>query len=600
MKGLIFIGCLLLGQFAFSADAPKTDGIEWQEWSPAVFEKAKAEDKLVLLNLHAVWCHWCHVMDQQTYSNPKVIALIRSKYIAVSVDQDSRPDLSNRYEDYGWPATVIFASDGSELAKRRGFIPPEGMASTLQAFIDDPTPGPSANDDSQKVQYSKTSILTDAQRKDLKAALLAGYDGKYGSWGRDQKYLDWNNVEYCMTQARAGDIRMEKLAKQTLTAQLQLIDPVWGGVYQYSTDGDWNHPHFEKIMQFQGENLRMYAMGYMYWKDPTYLHAASNIHRFVRDFLTSLEGSYYTSQDADVVDGVHSADYFKLDDAGRRKQGIPRVDKHVYARENGWMIYALAKLYAATGNQSYLDEALNATNTILHQRSMPSGGWRHDAENEAGPFLGDALYMGRACLGLYEVTGDVQWLFQSEQAAIFIIDRCQPEDDAAGVMTTAISESNIVPSKPEFDENVDVARFANLLYYYTDNFHYRDLAKCAMRFLSTPEIATKRGAYVGGLLLADMETNSAPLHIVVVGSKSDDAAKKLFAAAVRYPGNYKQIEWQEPHTEALHPDVTYPDLPQAAVYICTNNSCSAPIFKPEDLAPKIEKMQARGKGSAGR
>ena len=386
------------------------------------------------------------------------------------------------------------------------------------------------------------------------------------------------------------------MAKQTLTAQLQLIDPVWGGVDQYSTDGDWNHPHFEKIMQFQAEDLRTYALAYMVWKDQKDLRAATDIHRYVRDFLTNPSGAFYTSQDADIVDGQHSADYFKLNDADRRKQGVPRVDKHLYGRENGWMIYALARLYASTGNESYLQEALTATTYMLHERSMPSGGWRHDAANEGGPFLGDTLYMGRACLGLYEVTGDVQWLFQAEQAAIFMIDRCQPlEKDAAGVVASAYSEANIVASKPEFDENVDVARFANLLYYYTDNFHYRELAECAMRFVSTPEIATKRGAYVGGLLLADLEVNSAPLHIVVVGSKSDDTAKKLFAAAVKYPGNYKQLEWQEPKTEALHKDVTYPDLPQAAAYICTNNSCSAPIFKAEDLAPKIDNLQARGK-----
>ena len=76
------------------------------------------------------------------------------------------------------------------------------------------------------------------------------------------------------------------MAKQTLTAQLQLIDPVWGGVYQYSTDGDWDHPHFEKIIQFQAENLRTYASAYALWKDPVCLKIATGIHRFVHDFLS--------------------------------------------------------------------------------------------------------------------------------------------------------------------------------------------------------------------------------------------------------------------------------------------------------------------------
>ena len=82
-------------------------------------------------------------MEEITYRDPKVIALIKQRYIAVRVDQDARPDLSNRYEDYGWPATVVFNADGSEIVKRQGYIPPKPMASMLQAIIDDPSPGPS-------------------------------------------------------------------------------------------------------------------------------------------------------------------------------------------------------------------------------------------------------------------------------------------------------------------------------------------------------------------------------------------------------------------------------------------------------------------------
>ena len=80
-------------------------------------------------------------LSRRRHADPQVAALIRDKYIAVHVDQDARPDLANRYEDYGWPATIIFHMDGSELVKRRGYIPPKPMASLLQAVIDDPTPG---------------------------------------------------------------------------------------------------------------------------------------------------------------------------------------------------------------------------------------------------------------------------------------------------------------------------------------------------------------------------------------------------------------------------------------------------------------------------
>ena len=90
----------------------------------------------MLLDLEAVWCHWCHVMDGITYLHPVVLRLLNQHYILVKVDQDSRPDISNRYQDYGWPATVVFAANGSEIVKRQGYIPPRPMASMLQAIID--------------------------------------------------------------------------------------------------------------------------------------------------------------------------------------------------------------------------------------------------------------------------------------------------------------------------------------------------------------------------------------------------------------------------------------------------------------------------------
>src|ERR1700744_5527021 len=123
--------------------------LRWQPWSDAAFAQARKEHKFVLLDLEAVWCHWCHVMDDVTYRDPVVTRLLQQRYVLVKVDQDSRPDISNRYEDYGWPATVVFGADGSEIVKRQGYIPPRPMSSMLQAIIDDPTPGPSVQPTSQ-------------------------------------------------------------------------------------------------------------------------------------------------------------------------------------------------------------------------------------------------------------------------------------------------------------------------------------------------------------------------------------------------------------------------------------------------------------------
>src|SRR5262245_19365170 len=125
-----------------AAEGSKKGAIDWQPYSNAVFERAKAEKRYILLDVGAVWCHWCHVMEKDTYANPEVIAAIRAHYIPVRVDQDARPDISIRYEDYGWPATVILGADGTEIFKERGYVPARRMLAVLEEVVKDPSPVP--------------------------------------------------------------------------------------------------------------------------------------------------------------------------------------------------------------------------------------------------------------------------------------------------------------------------------------------------------------------------------------------------------------------------------------------------------------------------
>src|ERR1035438_3738877 len=190
--------------FAAAASTGAADAIAWQPWSDAAFATAKREHKFVIMDLEAVWCHWCHVMDETTYRDPMVIALVGARYVAVRVDQDSRPDLANRYEDYGWPATVVFAADGSEIARRRGYLTPAEMASMLQAIIDDPSPGPSVAP-AARPQYPPDARPDDAVAEQVRKRLLSGYDRAGGGWSGEHKFLDADNVEFCLRAAARGD-----------------------------------------------------------------------------------------------------------------------------------------------------------------------------------------------------------------------------------------------------------------------------------------------------------------------------------------------------------------------------------------------------------
>jgi uncharacterized protein YyaL (SSP411 family) len=587
---------LLIAALLFAAaPARAEDAIAWQPWSDAAFAAAKRDHKFVIMDLEAVWCHWCHVMDEVTYRDPRVIALMGASYVAVKVDQDSRPDLANRYEDYGWPATIVFAADGSEIVRRRGYLSPEEMASMLQAIIDDPSPGPSVTADGSQKPPSAVHP-GDALTEEIRKGLLAGYDREVGGWSGEHKFLDADNVEYCLRAAGRGDAEAAAIARDMLRLQRQLFDAAWGGVYQYSAAGDWVHPHFEKIMSIQADNLRIYAMASEQWPAWGYREAAGGIRRYLRNFLQSPDGAFFTSQDADLVPGEHAGNYFLLDDDARRARGIPRVDKHLYARENGWVITALCTLSCATGDAALVQDAARAADWVAEHRALADGGFRHDYADAAGPFLGDTLAMGSAFLALHQATGDPAWLTRAEAAARFIRGHFARGHEP-GFATSDPAAHPFPTPRPEFDESVALARFANLLGRATGIPEDHAMAESSLRWLFSTETLRRRGPYVGGLLLAEEELRVEPLHVTVVGHKDDPVARALFASAVRAPTAYKLVEWWDrregppPRGESI-----FPDLDRSAAYLCANGACSPPISDAAALSLRLDKATAAAGG----
>jgi uncharacterized protein YyaL (SSP411 family) len=397
-------------------------------------------------------------------------------------------------------------------------------------------------------------------------------------------------VEYCLRAASRGDAEANAVARDILRLQEQLIDPAWGGVYQYSAAGDWVHPHFEKIMAMQADNLRIYSLAAALWPDWGYQSAAGNIVRYLRGFLESPDGSYYTSQDADLVPGEHAAEYFSLDDAGRRARGIPRVDTHRYARENGWAISALAAYSGATGDPLPLKEALRAAGWVAANRGLPGGGFRHDENDAAGPFLGDTLSMGSAFLALYQATGDAAWLNRAQSTADFVKVHFSRGDQPGFASSDTMTQSFPKPL-PQFDEAIALARFANLLGHASGRPADHALAESSLRWATSSENVGHRGSYTGGLLLAGEELRTEPLHVTVVGKKDDPVSQAMFAAANRAPAAYRLVEWWD-RREGAPPrgESIFPDLDKPAAYLCANGACSSPIPNSAALTKRLAKV----------
>ncbi|MDX1569668.1 MAG: DUF255 domain-containing protein [Xanthomonadales bacterium] len=577
MKWLLFLSLSFCLAAAHPGDEPSL--VPWLDSEVEAFQRARAENKPVLLYLEAVWCHWCHVIDRETYGNAEVAELINGHFIPVRIDQDARPDLANRYRDYGWPATIWFTPDGRDMVKRQGYIGPEPMARLLRAIIADPTPEASAQ--LEQPVIAATSSLDEALRSELLRRHVTTHDAETGGLAINQKFLDRDSVELDLVLCGEGGAAACVRARRTLDAALALIDPVWGGVYQYSTFADWEHPHFEKLATIQGEYLRIYVLAAARTGEAQYSRAARLIQDYLRNFLTDRDGAFYASQDADLVPGEKAAGYFSLPDAERRALGIPRIDRNRYARENGVIAEALATRYEFTRDETALDAALRAVAWIEANRATADGGFRHGANDPAGPYLADTLAMGRAYLALYKATAERNFLAKAGRAADFIDARFRDEH---GGFSTAQSADAVIKPVPQIDENIALARFANLLFQITGESRYREIAAEAMRYLTTPDVATRR-ITEAGILLADREFNRDPLHLTVVGGKDEPIAQQLFLAALDQPGWYKRPEWWDRSEGPLpNPDVTYPELKRPAVFVCTDNRCSLPIFEPAGLS----------------
>lgn len=572
--------------------ATDTDLIKWQDWSDDLFARAEAEKRFVILDLEAVWCHWCHVMDQTTYASAQVADLINAHYIPVRVDQDANPDLANRYGDWGWPATIVFAPDGTEIVKRRGYISPVFMISMLDAIVKDPSPGPSVLPEVEILPGS--GGLTAKQREQLRDDFWRVYDRENGGWGNVHKFIDLHSLEYALARAQAGERVHELMARQTLNQALLLIDTEWGGIYQYSDQRDWRSPHYEKIMLTQTSAMRVYALAHQLWgsENEDYLGAAKLIWRYLEERMGAPDGGFYTSQDADVDANMDGKTFYAMAAEHRDKLGRqPRIDQNRYARENGWVIAALASMYDATGESAYLNRALSTVRWITTNRRIGDGGFAHGDEDRGGPFLGDNIAMARAFVGLYASTGERKWLDEAKRTLTFI--RQQLRQDTAGYLSHPIDPNAVgVFKRPLLlvEENVAVARVANQVRWYSGEKRFGDLAEHAMRYLASKGLTDNR-LFLHGVLLSDLEVSNEPVHITVVGAKSDKQAQALHAAARRYPGVFKRLEWWDRSEGPLpNADVKYPKTPRAAAFACTNQTCSLPVFESDKVAAMVDRL----------
>jgi hypothetical protein len=492
-------------------------GFAWRPWSAEALAEARREHKLVLIDGAAAWCHWCHVMDATTYRDPEIGRVLAERFVTIRFDADAQPDLAERYGAWGWPATIVLSPEAEELGKHRGYLPPDELRRVLAEAQAAAAPGPAA--DGARLEAADRPPPAEALPWVAGRALVdldSFYDPVEGSWGRRHKAPIGANVEVELTRAAHGDAAALGRALFTLQKQRALLDPVWGGIYQYSTGGAWSEPHYEKLMTFQAANLEAWARAYGQTHDAALLADARRLAGYMSGFLSDADGAFLVSQDADVgghderatfVDGDV---YYRLGDGARRALGMPRVDAHVYPFENGLALAAFAALYEVTGDGAVLARARRAADRARATMIGPDGAVRRRAE---GPrFLVDAAALGRGLARLAEVTGEASYRDAAVAiGAALVRDLIDPASAAFWDHTIDPAAAGVFARRARpAANNALAARFLAALGRITRDPAWRDHGRRALTAVCTPRALDERGRLVGEIVLALDEVGALP------------------------------------------------------------------------------------------
>ncbi|MCI0595307.1 MAG: DUF255 domain-containing protein, partial [candidate division Zixibacteria bacterium] len=442
---------------------------------------------------------------ETSYSDSEVIRFLNERFIPVRVEADQRPDVQNRYLSGGWPTTAVLVPTG-EVLWSGTYVPPGELRQVLAQVEDYYRKNKStvqAKIDSFKTQVAE-SIANPAPLPgelkldaidDIVTSAIENLDMANGGFGDGQKFPAPGTMTLLFLENHLKkNPKIENVLFTTLKNQEKLLDPVWGGFYRYATKPDWSHPHYEKMLSANAELLDNYIQAYQAAGEESYKKTALGVIRWLEGFMQDPKGGFYGSQDADLgshepeKDFIAGEEYFLLDDAARRKWGIPHVDKNIFSDWNGQMIRAYLAAYPVLGEKKLLDFALLSLDKIKKTVWDTKLGMAHNpaAKTVVRGLIADQVEVARAASMAYQVTGKKEYLDFAKEIMAWVLKNLQ--DAKGGGFYSAplanLSYGNLsLPDKP-FDENATTALALIELYRLTGDAVYKKAAEHTLKLLS--------------------------------------------------------------------------------------------------------------------
>src|SRR5690349_14799067 len=356
--------------------------VDWYPWGPEALERAKAEDKPILLSVGYSACHWCHVMAHESFEDAAVASVMNRDYVNIKVDREERPDIDQIYQTAhqmfaqgagGWPLTMFLSPDGTPFFGGTYF--PKTPRYGLPGFVDllervaaiwrEKRADIGEQNAQIKAAFSQTLPSGAAHRSEFDAAplraMLAGlrtnFDARYGGFGMAPKFPHPTDLEFCLRRGETG------IARTTLTRMCEggIYDQLGGGFCRYSVDQYWMIPHFEKMLYDNGPLLGLLADAWLVSKDPLYPRCAEETAGWIQREMQAPQGGYYSSLDAD---SEHEEGKFYVWDRDEVRALLSEEEFREVAATYGldrppnfegrhWHLH----VFASTGNQEILARA---------------------------------------------------------------------------------------------------------------------------------------------------------------------------------------------------------------------------------------------------
>ena len=596
---LLFPNCVDAGDFSLFRFSPRLNEahlVNWHIWGKDVFAKAQKEDKPIFIDLTAIWCHWCHVLDETTLSDPEIIRLLNKNFISIRVDADKRPDIYRRYIQGGLPSVALLAPTG-EILFGGNYIKPKDMIEILQQVSQ--IYKEEKENIYKKIEIMNQKIKTEIEKtSDLNIELKQSainqvlqsiktvFDQINGGFGMSPKFHHPTAIRLAFLkyhQTKSNSILQIITKTLDKMSQGEVFDSLEGGFFRYSTAQDWSKPHFEKMLDGNAGLLQNYLEAYQRTGNEKYKKTAKKILNYVENNLQHQQGGFYASQDADEI-------YYTLTLEERKKRSSPYVDKTIITNLNGMMISSYFMTANILRERKYFDFAVKSIRFLIASNYKKGKGFLHYAKQDDGDsgFLPDQVWMLKAVLDAYESSGDSFFLNYAEDIAADIkLNYFNPKkgnlrDIPNGSLEIAALRIPMAPKKENSVASENLLR----LYYYTYNKDYFNQAETILKSFWRDE--SNYNIFDEDYALALERYFNYPISMVVVGDKKDPRTLALFQESLQLYEPDKIVQLLDPvkDIEIIKKGI-FPNPKTPSLFICTENRCSLPIVKPETVAQAL-------------